>query len=264
MSVLPFTLAGRREKSTSHHYEIDNVEERMFVPSEYYIRQGILQSDILGYLARRHYRKAVYMIVGIKVALGGKVVHSIKRGSGGDIGGTVPGSSVGIPIDIGGKVSTERDSRRFEQKQIPRSFVFAYRLREIRYSKKSSHIEHREYTKHADLHDLHNRSTSLLHSKPVPKEFLGHEDEIDIDGISAEDYVEDEDESDGYFRSKGEVRNKSQHTLSYPRAPALNSLPTIALFYKIRHIRTSHPSHKCRGQFRPFVLILRDHRSHPR
>jgi hypothetical protein len=52
------------------------------------------------------------MIVGIKIALGGKVVHLTKRGLGGDIRGTLPGTSVGIRVDVGAKVSTERDSHR--------------------------------------------------------------------------------------------------------------------------------------------------------
>jgi hypothetical protein len=194
MSILPFTLAGRRNNSTSSHYEIDNLEERVFVPSAHYIRQSILQNDVLGYLASRHYRTAVYMIVGIKLALGGKVVHSTKRGWGGDMGGTLPGASVGIPIDIGAKVSIDRDARRLEHKQIPDSFVFAYRLREIRYAKKSSRVDHREYTKHADLHDLQHRS-AYIPPKTVPKEFMGREDEIEIEGMSGEDYVEDEDDS---------------------------------------------------------------------
>ena len=194
LSLLPFSVAGNRRQSRMHRYEIEKVEERMFVPSQDYVRQSMFQAEVLSYLARYRWKKSVYMIVGIKVAQGGKIVHETEHALGGHLAGALPGASVGVPLDVGATVSTDTLHSRHEQKQIPNAFVFAYRLREIRYSKKRGFIDHQEFTKGADLHELHGpkKATSI---ELLPSALAIRIDDIEIDGLSGADFEEDEDDS---------------------------------------------------------------------
>ena len=54
-------------------------------------------------------------------------------------------TSIGIPVDLGAKFRKGGTNLTYEGKQIPDSFVFAYRLREIRYFKKHNFDERRIY-----------------------------------------------------------------------------------------------------------------------
>lgn len=194
LSSLPFGIAGHRQISRTHVFEIDKVVSKTFVPSEEYVLKSMRQAAVLRHLAGHGYRKAVYMIVGIKIGCDARVVHRTQKSSHGKLSGTLPGLSVGIPVDIGAHVSGNARSDGREQKQIPGSFVFAYRLREIRYSKKSVLHQNWPFIRGADLHELHNVTPKGIAVVADPETFLGTEDEIDIDGISGVDFEEDEDD----------------------------------------------------------------------
>ena len=56
-------------------------------------------------------------------------------------------------------------------------------------------IDHQEFTKGADLHDLHGRHIPVSIKPPTSTVVVGIEDEIEIDGISGADFEEDEDDS---------------------------------------------------------------------
>jgi len=203
LGSLPFDIAGHRKTSQKHAFDIDKVVSKTFVPSEEYVLKSMQQDAVLRHLARHGYRKAVYMIVGIKIGSGAQVVHQTQKSLHGKLSGTLPGMSVGIPVDVGAHVSGNAHSDGREEKHVPGSFVFAYRLREIRYSKKAVLYQSRPFIRGADLHELHNIINPEGNAVVAgPQKFLGTEDEIDIDGISGVDFEEDEDDSqfvDGCF-----------------------------------------------------------------
>jgi hypothetical protein len=194
LSYLPFGIAGDTQRGTGYQYEIKKVHETVFRPSNSYVQQSVFQSDVLKYLAENGYRKSIYMIVGIRVGCDAIVTHSRDSKMGGKLSATVPGASLGIPVDLGVKAQLTQKETTFEQKRIPDSFVFAYRLREIRYFKKTKSTRDLEFARGADLHDLHG-GTSIRHYTSSETIYLGTPDEIEIDGISGRDYEEDEDDS---------------------------------------------------------------------
>jgi len=197
LSLLPFGLEGDKDRKTTHHFRIKSVEECMFLPSYEYVQKSVLQEQVLNYLAQHRYRKALYMIVGIRVGCDAEIIHERKLGNGGKLSAAVPGSLTGIPVDFGAEVKGKSLDDYFERKHIPSSFVFAYRLREIRYFKKSSLIKNTEFTKGAELHDLHSTSVgpTLTPAAQMTASYLGTPDDIDIDGIAGFDFEEDEDDS---------------------------------------------------------------------
>ena len=197
LSLLPFGLEGDKERKTTHHFTIKTVEESMFLPSREYVQKSVLQAQVLDYLAQRRYRKSLYMIVGIRVGCDAEVVHERKLGNSGKLNLAAPGALTGIPVDFGAQVKGKSTDDYYERKRIPSSFVFAYRLREIRYYKKTNSIRDAEFIKGAELHDLHAKSVipTLPPAGEMITPYLGTPEEIDIDDIAGLDFEEDEDDS---------------------------------------------------------------------
>jgi hypothetical protein len=158
----------------------------------YVWQQSVFQPDVLGYLARQSYRKALYIIVGVKIGRDAKVTHTKTREVGGNLNATVPLAPAGVPADLAGKLHGRKHEYTCERKNIPGSFVFAYRLREIRHSKKTDLAKDVEYTKNADLHDLHGKNV-IHHSIAREPTYIGTVDEIELEGISVADFEEDRD-----------------------------------------------------------------------
>src|ERR1700738_59237 len=51
LSLLPFEISGERNRNTSHRYEIERVEEKIFIPSIEYVKKSVFQPEVLKYLA---------------------------------------------------------------------------------------------------------------------------------------------------------------------------------------------------------------------
>ena len=113
-----------------------------------------------------------------------------KRNSerGGGLSGCVPGALTGIPVDFGAKLKHNGINQRYERKTIPSSFVFAYRLREVRYFKKDNSTRDIDFTKGAELHDLYGHSYVPSQAGVDEETYFGTEDEIDVDGIFGEGF----------------------------------------------------------------------------
>jgi hypothetical protein len=195
LSKLPFEIGGKRKTTITHRYKIKEVEIQTFYPSRAFIRQSVLEAQVLQYLAAHGYRKSIYMVVGIKIAHGAHVFHGRTKEIGGTLGGTVPGAAVGIPLDLGSHIRGEVGKHRKETKEVVSSFVFAYRLREIRYFKKDGTITDVNFTKGAQLHSLYSTLELVVGEKEV--KYCGCMDEIDVEEMASEDYEDDDVDSNG-------------------------------------------------------------------
>ena len=194
LSLLPFGLSGENQHDYTHRYKIERVEERFFQPTPSYVRKSVCQPEVLAYLSKHKYRKSLFMIVGIKIGFNARITHSKNKAFKGGIDATTPGALTGIPLT--GKFGFHSTGSRYEQKFIPDAFVFAYRLREVRYFKAHGLTTDTEYTKGAELHDLHgfrNHSPDAPLKEPT---YLGVEDEIEVEGLFLEDYEEDDFDSE--------------------------------------------------------------------
>lgn len=196
LSLLPFGLSGENQTDRTHRYEIERVEERFFQPTPSYVRKSVSQPEVLAYLSKHKYRKSLFMIVGIKIGFNARITHSKSNALKTGVDATVPGALTGIPVDLTGDFGFQSMGNCYEQKVIPNTFVFAYRLREVRYFKAHGLTTDTEYTKGAELHDLHtprNYSSSPGLQEP---NYSGVEDEIEIEGLACEDYEEDDFDSE--------------------------------------------------------------------
>lgn len=192
LSMLPLGLGGNLQKATTQRYDIERIETQMFLPTRKYVQRSVLEPEVLQYLARHRYRKSLYMIVGIKVPFDATIIHERKSKKGVKLSASIPGAIVGVPVDFGANVQKSSIDGHYERKSISSAFVFAYRLREVRYYKKDNTIKDTEFTKGAQLHALYGNSN--FGGQPIIQDesYEGTEEEIDVDGIFGEDFEEDE------------------------------------------------------------------------
>jgi hypothetical protein len=73
--------------------------------------------------------------------------------------------------------------------------VFAYRLREIRYWKKTKTWKDLAFTRGAELAHL-GSGENIAAIVPEPEvKYVGTDDDIDIEGIAGMDFIEDEEDT---------------------------------------------------------------------
>lgn len=100
-----------------------------------YLEQTVLgDPSVLAYLrASRLGRNSIYMITGVKIVRGAQVKETIERGFGGDTEVGVDATMVGVPVSVGPKLEASKENKREISFSGSSDFVFAYRLRKIRY-----------------------------------------------------------------------------------------------------------------------------------
>jgi hypothetical protein len=161
---------------------ISRLDTDYFNPTIEYIEKSLRHPQTLKALSQQNFEKNLYMITGIKVAIGANMqsLSSKKQGMKLDIG--VDLTTLGVPLQAGPKL--EPSSAKSEGTAFSNStdFVFAYRLREIYYSQKRGVIKTANYTKGA-AYGLEN-DLSTIKDGEHSAEF---EEDVEIDGIADRD-----------------------------------------------------------------------------
>lgn len=129
-------VSGSSDKSHDRLANFAKLETRTFKPSDDYVRQSIEAPQIQRYLTSHWVTKPVYMVTSVKIAYGASVRESVGRGKGGKGFVGIDGNLVGgVPAAVGASMQgLSEDGRAIEFKEST-PFVFAYGLRQIRYSK---------------------------------------------------------------------------------------------------------------------------------
>ena len=175
----------------SKYFEIERVESQCLEPSDEYVRQSLMQPTVRQYLAKKRYKTSLYMIVGLKIGRNARIMEgkhfSIDAMMSSDLSGTF-----GVPVDITMNVGSQRRQYTFLERKVPQSFVFAYRLREVRYSVKSNRISTKLFTKGAEL--FGSQGNQFMRSMDESIEGIGGyfnsfdpRQEIEYDGVCNED-----------------------------------------------------------------------------
>jgi hypothetical protein len=189
MSLLPFGVRGQYSASEGKLFEIERVESQILEPSDDYVQQTLTKPSVREYLAAKCYRQPLYMIVGVKVGRNARIIQGRFNLTGGTVFAEVPGFVSGIPVDP--KLDLSIGTSRFQgvKRQLAESFVFAYRLREVRYSIKV-HLSRlgRTLTRGARLHSAESSSVMVDADRIEESD---REEEIEYDGLSEQDALED-------------------------------------------------------------------------
>ncbi|KAJ5218047.1 uncharacterized protein N7498_000146 [Penicillium cinerascens] len=162
---------------------LSRLDTEYIIPTIEYIEESIRQPEALKTLSQQNYEKNLYMITGIKTAIGGakiKTILSKKKGMKLKIGADL--TSLGIPIQAGPMLEPSSSNSEGTAFSDSSDFVFAYRLREIYYSQKSGVIKTKDYTKGA-AYGM-EKDLPIFRDKEDVVEF---EDDFNVDGVADED-----------------------------------------------------------------------------
>lgn len=181
-------------------YYFDRMETRFFMPDKAYIEESMSSPEVRDFIVRSKFRANVYMITGIKVAIGASVMSTKLRQRGIHVQLVVDGTAVGVPLSLGPDIEVSSGRTQGISFDDASDFIFAFRLREIIYSKRQG-IVHREFGKGAlfGLEDDH-RKPAVERKEDVSEDFelLGPADEDvtaeDLD-LEASAVVDDDEEA---------------------------------------------------------------------
>ncbi|KAH6633955.1 hypothetical protein B0J18DRAFT_3652 [Chaetomium sp. MPI-SDFR-AT-0129] len=107
-------------------------ETREFAPTSEFVRACLAASpDALEVLARRRFRKHLYMVTAVKVVRGAQVEMGTAREGGFDLKLGVDATMLGAPVNLGPEVNVVRGREEGAAFDAAGEFVFAFRLRKI-------------------------------------------------------------------------------------------------------------------------------------
>jgi hypothetical protein len=147
-----FKMVGKYEKCAEDLFVVDRIETEFFVPSREYLMDSVGVKGVGDFLKAGRWKKLdVFIITGIKVARGAKIVLGKKKEVGGDVSAGIDVNPAGVNVKVGlkaGVKATEDESTEFEGD----SFILAYQVRKI-ICKKGKVLGSEEYSDGAVLGD---------------------------------------------------------------------------------------------------------------
>ena len=159
-------------------YEFKTLDTEFIDPTMEYYTQSVLAPSVAEYIVETKFKKSIYMITGVKIARGADVEQARSKEAGTHLKVGVDGTTAGSPVAAGPEVTISSSKTETTSSKGSSDFVFAYRLREIYYSK--GKVKHREHNKGA-LQDLGGSSTKRS------KEDVSAIPPLEISGYAEED-----------------------------------------------------------------------------
>ena len=166
-------LSITASKSDKDIFQFQKLVTKYFVPNTKYVREAVKDPDVDDFLRKTKYRDSLYMITGVKIAIGATVTKEKMRERGvyAQFGVDLT-ATMGMPIQFGPKGDFKKGQSEKESSSEMSDFIFAFRLRKIRFKK--GEIVHEDYTKHA------------LYSNTEPANEGDEEQEMVVDGLAEE------------------------------------------------------------------------------
>ncbi|KAM0355074.1 hypothetical protein ACHAPU_000931 [Fusarium lateritium] len=140
-------------RETSEKWAFENLKTLSFIPQLSYIAQSLRDEGVQHYMRiNKPWLGAskLYMVTGIKIAYGAASTAAYARNNGLNLCFGTDFSSQGVPISVGPKGGGSRTISVQQSQEGAEPFVFAFRLRRIKISRKGN-INHESYNKGALL-----------------------------------------------------------------------------------------------------------------
>lgn len=128
-------VSGSSNTSMQSCVKFEKLQTLSFEPTDEYMNKSLSTAKVQQYLARHHMRKRIFLVTGVKIAFGAQVIDDESRLGEGQISLGLDGDAVGVPLSVGPRVDASRGTSQTFSFNQSSPFVFAYRLREIRYRK---------------------------------------------------------------------------------------------------------------------------------
>jgi hypothetical protein len=174
-SLLRFHLEGHRDQSKVGARIVHKILIEEFDPPADYVEDMFKLDAVQTYLKDNRFKKPIYMICGLKTALGGGVaVNQIEntRGGGGSLEAKISAKGITDAAALRAQFNKERTKGNLHEVKATQRFIFAYRLRIIKYDRKlkdkpyseeviTFHGEEDPVPDDADLEDIEPSLNSL-------------------------------------------------------------------------------------------------------
>jgi hypothetical protein len=151
-------ISYEHSSTKSREVNAETLETKFFTPNKEYLTTIMQDPAVQAFVKGQMFRANVYVVTGLRVALGVGVGSETEERKGGvkisaSVNGTLMG---GPPIEIGPDVEMERGRKREQGWGRSADFVYAYRVKEVRYSAVKSKIVSKDVK--GDLYSLDGKN----------------------------------------------------------------------------------------------------------
>lgn len=204
-------ISGSRESVDTATYKFDELLTKTIAPDLPWVKKMFKVEEIQDSIKSSRFRANLYMITGIKIAKGAEIAMSKIAAKGGKLQFGIDTTPAGVPLKFGPDISSSSTAGQIMSEKHPKEFIFAYRLREITYTrkkaedqkevskgdlygageKKSREKEEEDFSKDEAVFDMYS-------SQDVDGEIweLETKEAVDVDGKKVAVVGFDEDEDD--------------------------------------------------------------------
>ncbi len=131
LESIDFNIKGSYEKNAEDTYIIETIDTSFFVPTTEYLQKSVAAEGVLNYLKASRWRKRdIYVVTGIKIAKGAKILLGKKASKGGSGSGNLDATTLGAPVGAGASAGTKAAEGEITGFKGD-NFVLAYQLRKI-------------------------------------------------------------------------------------------------------------------------------------
>jgi len=130
------------ESSKGNAYEFKEMQAEFFDPTMQYTEESVLNPPVARYIKENRFHKPVYMITGVRIVKGADVAFSRSKAKDMKLKVGADGKPAGVPAGGGFETGYHAKDNEDLKFSTDGQFVFAYRLREIYYSR-ALKIQHR-------------------------------------------------------------------------------------------------------------------------
>ncbi|KAL8880049.1 MAG: hypothetical protein Q9198_002463 [Flavoplaca austrocitrina] len=185
-------------------YQFDRLETQTFWPTEEYVKSSVGSKAVQDFLKSKKFFHNVYMVTSIKIAHGANISRSAMRYHGVFAQLGVDGTPAGIPISAGPQGDLEWGRTKTSSLDRESGFVFAFRLREVRYTTKRG-LKQNEFVKGA-LFGLGESTLDEVRAGEDAGIDLEESQEFELMGLADDDVCADDvDESAKEIVDDGEM-----------------------------------------------------------
>ncbi|KAL8658672.1 MAG: hypothetical protein Q9226_000842 [Calogaya cf. arnoldii] len=185
-------------------YQFDRLETQTFWPTEEYVKASVASKPVQDFLKSKKFFHNVYMVTSIKIAHGANISRSAIRNHGVFAQLGVDGTTAGIPISAGPQGNLEWGTSKTSSFDRESGFVFAFRLREVRYTTRRG-LKQSEFVKGA-LFGLDDSTLDEVQAGEDAGIDLEESREFELMGLADDDVrADDVDESAKEIVDDGEI-----------------------------------------------------------
>lgn len=127
------------KSSNELSWNFERLSSKVFAPSLDYVTSAMHHGDVLNYIKGKLFKSRVYMITGVRIAHGAKMVKRKSHSIHTHVGGSVDSDAMTAPASAGWKAGLTPSSSSGESFEKASDFVYAYKLNEINYRGRLSH-----------------------------------------------------------------------------------------------------------------------------